>query len=91
MLAPLGDAWKSVKETRFAVAVPLDEGGQPLVSETFPMHVYFPTDELPDLRVAVHAEWVLTMDRSPDLDAAHGYGKPLPRFLDTRPEATAVP
>jgi hypothetical protein len=41
----------------------LDESGQPLVSETFPMHVYFPTDELPGLRVAVHAEWVLTIDR----------------------------
>ena len=74
MLAPLGDAWKSVKKTRFAVAVPLDEGGQPLVSETFPLHVYFPTDELPGLRVALHAEWVLTMDR---------------RLIGTTPEAMA--
>lgn len=63
VLAPLGDAWKGVKEAKFAVAVPLDEGGQPLVKETFPLHVYFPTDESPGLRVAVHAEWVLTMDR----------------------------
>jgi hypothetical protein len=73
-LAPLGDAWTSVKETRFAVAVPLDDGGQPLVSETFPLHVYFPTDEQPGLRVAVHAEWVLTMDR---------------RQIATTPEAVA--
>ena len=63
VLAPLGEAWTSVRETRFAIAVPLDGDGQPLVSETFPLHVYFPTDELPGLRVAVHAEWVLTMDR----------------------------
>ena len=63
VLAPLGEAWTSVRETRFAIAVPLDEDGQPLVSETFPLHLYFPTDELPGLRVAVHAEWVLTMDR----------------------------
>jgi hypothetical protein len=74
VLAPLGDAWKSVKETKFAVAVPLDDGGQPLVSETFPLHVYFPTDEQPGLRVAVHAEWVLTMDR---------------RQIATTPEAVA--
>ncbi len=63
VLAPLGDAWMSVWETRFAVAVPLDASGEPLVSETFPLHVYFPTDEQPGLHVAVHAEWVLTMDR----------------------------
>lgn len=62
-LAPLGDAWKGVKESRFAVAVPLNDDGKPLVSETFPLHVYFPTDEQPGLRVAVHAEWVLSMDR----------------------------
>lgn len=74
VLAPLGDAWKSVEETRFAVAIPLNDTGQPLVSETFPLHVYFPTDELPQLRVAVHAEWVLTMDR---------------RQIATTPEAVA--
>lgn len=33
------------------------------MDETFPLHVYFPTDEMPGLRVAIHAEWVLTMDR----------------------------
>jgi hypothetical protein len=32
---PLGEAWKNVTETRFAVAVPVDDGGQPLVDETF--------------------------------------------------------
>lgn len=74
VLAPLGDAWKNVTETRFAVAVPVDGDGQPLVDETFPLHVYFPTDELPGLRVAVHAEWVLTMDR---------------RQIATTPEAVA--
>lgn len=62
-LAPLGDAWKDITEARFAVAVPLDDNGQPIAEETFPLHVYFPTDETPGLRVAVHAEWVLTMDR----------------------------
>jgi len=63
VLEPLGEAWKKVTETRFAVAVPVDDGGQPLVDETFPLHVYFPTDEGPGLRIAIHAEWVLTMDR----------------------------
>lgn len=63
VLQPLGEAWKKVKETRFAVAVPIDDRGQPLIEETFPLHVYFPTDEHAGLRVAVHAEWVLTMDR----------------------------
>ncbi|WP_081842318.1 DUF3883 domain-containing protein [Actinomadura welshii] len=63
VLEPLGQAWKKIKETRFAVAVPIDDRGQPLVEETFPLHVYFPTDEHAGLRVAVHAEWVLTMDR----------------------------
>ena len=63
VLKPLGEAWRKVKEARFAVAVPVDGRGQPLVDETFPLHVYFPTDERPGLRVAVHAEWVLTMDR----------------------------
>lgn len=63
VLAPLGDAWKGVKEAEFAVAVLLNDDGGPQVSETFPLHVYFPTDEEPGLRVAVHAEWVLTMDR----------------------------
>lgn len=63
-LEPLGDAWKEVEEARFAVALPIDGDGQPLVGgETFPLHVYFPTDERPGLRLAVHAEWVLTMDR----------------------------
>jgi hypothetical protein len=32
---PLGEAWKNVTETRFAIAVPVDDGGQPLVDETF--------------------------------------------------------
>ncbi|PRY52511.1 uncharacterized protein DUF3883 [Knoellia remsis] len=63
LLAPLGDAWNSITEARFAVAVPVDDAGLPLVSETFPLHVFFPTDERPGLHVAVHAEWVLTMDR----------------------------
>lgn len=63
VLEPLGDAWTSVKETKFAVAVPIDREGKPVVDETFPLHVYFPTEERPGLRVAVHAEWVLTMDR----------------------------
>jgi hypothetical protein len=63
VLEPLGDAWKEVKEVRFAVAIPINDRGQPRVDETFPLHVYFPTDERPGLHVAIHAEWVLSMDR----------------------------
>ena len=63
VLEPLGDAWKEIEEVRFAIAVPIDEGGQPRVDVACPLHVYFPTDELPCLHVAVHAEWVLSMDR----------------------------
>ena len=63
VLEPLGEAWKEIEEVRFAVAVPVDNEGQPRIDETFPLHVYFPTDEQPGLRVALHAEWVLSMDR----------------------------
>ena len=63
VLEPLGDAWKEITEIRFAVAVPIDDDGQPLVNGTHPLHVYFPTDEQPGLHVAVHAEWLLSMDR----------------------------
>jgi hypothetical protein len=59
----LGEMWKEMDEVRFAVAVPVDEQGQPLVDATFPLHVYFPTDEEPGLHVAIHAEWMLSMDR----------------------------
>ncbi|SIM53686.1 DUF3883 domain-containing protein [Micromonospora cremea] len=45
------------------MAVPLDEACQPQTDETFPLHVYFPTEEAPGLHVIVHAEWVLGMDR----------------------------
>jgi hypothetical protein len=73
VLEPMGEAWTKVEQTRFAVAVPIDETGQPQVSETFPLHVYFPTEERPGLHVAVHAEWALSMDR---------------RHLAATPEAT---
>jgi hypothetical protein len=63
VLEPLGDAWKEIEEVRFAIAVPIDDESQPRVDGTFPLHVYFPTDEQPGLHVAVHAEWVLSMDR----------------------------
>jgi hypothetical protein len=74
ILEPLGEAWTKLTEARFAVAVPVDDRGQPLVDETFPLHVFFPTDERPGLRIAIHAEWVLTMDR---------------RQIATTPEAVA--
>jgi hypothetical protein len=63
VLEPLGDAWKEIEEVRFAIAVPIDDDSQPRVDGTFPLYVYFPTDEQPGLHVAVHAEWVLSMDR----------------------------
>ena len=74
VLEPLGDAWNEIKQVRFAIAVPVDDAGEPRVDGTFPLHVYFPTDEQPGLHVAIHAEWVLSMDR---------------RQLATTPEAAA--
>lgn len=63
-LAPMGEEWAKIRELKFAIAVPFDpETNQPTLDETFPLHVYFPTEETPGFRVAVHAEWVLTMDR----------------------------
>lgn len=62
-LALLGEAWKEVEAVNYAIAVPLDDEGQPWLEESWPLHVYFPTDETPGLKVAVHAEWALSMDR----------------------------
>lgn len=63
-LAPMGEEWTKLQELNFAIAVPFDpETNQPTLDETFPLHVYFPTEENPGFHVAVHAEWVLTMDR----------------------------
>lgn len=72
VLEPLGEAWSDVKAVRWAVAVPLDGTGQPSTDETFPLHVYFPTEENPGLHLMIHAEWILGMDR---------------RQLSTAPEA----
>jgi hypothetical protein len=74
VLEQLGDAWKEIEEARFAIAVPIDDDSRPRVDGAFPLHVYFPTDEQPGLHVAVHAEWVLSMDR---------------RQIATTPEAAA--
>jgi hypothetical protein len=64
VLAPMGEAWTRIEKVGFAIAVPLDgPGAQPRVDETFPLHVYFPTEEQPGLHVAVHAEWALGLDR----------------------------
>lgn len=65
-LAALGEEWSQLTEAKFAVAVPLESAEsapRPRNDETYPLHVYFPTEEDPGFRVAVHAEWVLTMDR----------------------------
>lgn len=65
-LEPMGEAWARLDRVEYAVAVPLDASSepQPRVDETFPLHVFFPTEERPGLHVAVHAEWALTMDRT---------------------------
>ncbi|MET7402374.1 DUF3883 domain-containing protein [Dactylosporangium sp. NPDC005572] len=63
VLEPLGEAWTQLKTVRWAVAVALDEARLPRTDETFPLHVYFPTEEIPGLHVMVHAECVLGMDR----------------------------
>lgn len=63
ILEPMGNAWTKLEAVHYAVAVPLDETNQPRIDESFPLHVYFPTEERPGLHVAVHAEWALSMDR----------------------------
>jgi len=63
LLKPLGAAWADVERVRLGIAVPLDDSGQPRTDDSYPLHVYFPTEEVPGLHVAVHAEWALTMDR----------------------------
>lgn len=63
-LAQMGEEWTNLRELKLAIAVPFDlETNQPALEETFPLHVYFPTEEAPGFHVAIHAEWVLTMDR----------------------------
>ncbi|RZU48794.1 uncharacterized protein DUF3883 [Krasilnikovia cinnamomea] len=92
VLSPLGEAWSEVKAVRWAVAVPLDEAGEPRTDETFPLHVYFPTEEDPGLRVLVHAEWILGMDRR-QLSAApeaQPYNEMLLEHLAESVEETAV-
>lgn len=77
ILTPLGEAWSQLTSANFAVAVPLEPGENvlhPRIDEIYPLHVYFPTEEDPGLRLAVHAEWMLTMDR---------------RRIANTPEATA--
>jgi hypothetical protein len=63
LVEPLGEPWTKLETVHYAVAVPLDDASQPRTDETFPLHVYFPTEERPGLNVAVHAEWALSMDR----------------------------
>ena len=63
VLEQVGEAWQRMAEIHFAIAVPVDRDGEPRVDETFPLHVYFPTDEQPELHMAIHAEWMLSMDR----------------------------
>lgn len=62
-LTAMGDAWVDLEEVNMAIAVPLDARGEPLLTGTYPLHVFFPTEDNPGLRVAVHAEWALSMDR----------------------------
>ncbi|WP_407336096.1 DUF3883 domain-containing protein [Dietzia kunjamensis] len=79
VLEPMGEAWSLIENVNFAIAVPLDNKSQPVASETFPLHVYFPTEESPGLHVAVHAEWALTMDRRRIADTPEAVG--FNRFL----------
>ncbi|MGJ9402875.1 sacsin N-terminal ATP-binding-like domain-containing protein [Arthrobacter sp. KK5.5] len=78
ILAPLGAAWAEIGGVSLAVAVPLDASGYPSLEESFPLHVYFPTDERPGTHLAIHAEWALSMDRrqlasTPEAVAYNGY------------------
>jgi hypothetical protein len=93
VLEPLGDAWKDIEEVRFAIAVPIDDDGQPRVDGTYPLHVYFPTDEQPGLRVAVHAEWVLSMDRRQiaTIPEAGAFNRMLTRAVADHLSSTVAP
>lgn len=63
VMEPMGDGWTEIETVQFAVAVPIGADGAPRVDETFPLHVYFPTEEQPGTHLAIHAEWALSMDR----------------------------
>lgn len=59
----MGAAWSEVKTAHLAVAVPLTADGLPDDSSTFPLHVYFPTEEASGLPVLLHADFALELDR----------------------------
>lgn len=75
LLEPLGKGWEDLETIQMAIGVPLDEEGEPKVGSEHPLSVYFPTEESAGLRVAIHAEWLLTLDRKHVSDAPEA--KPL--------------
>jgi len=67
------DGWQEVESVTAAVAIPLNDDGIPSTRVTYPMHVYFPTEEQTGFTYIAHADWALHLDR---------------RQLSTTPDAT---
>jgi hypothetical protein len=72
MMAKLKDAWSEVEAVHVRAAVRLDSEGRPDPSDTFPLSVYFPTEENPGLPLLLQADFNLDLDR---------------RFIKRTPEA----
>jgi hypothetical protein len=54
---------EQLKSVRVGVAVQVDDLGVPVSSSTYPLHVYFPTEEATGLPVIVQGDFVLHIDR----------------------------
>ena len=63
LVAPLGDGWNRVEAVTTAIAIPVGDDGSPTTGATYPLHVYFPTDEASGFPFIAHADWALHLDR----------------------------
>lgn len=63
LLDRLEDAWREVETVGVAVAVPLGEDSRPSTGRSYPLHVYFPTEEDTGLPILVHGDFSLQLDR----------------------------
>ncbi|KRF24777.1 sacsin N-terminal ATP-binding-like domain-containing protein [Phycicoccus sp. Soil803] len=63
LLDRLEDAWREVETVGVAVAVPLGEDSRPSTGRSYPLHVYFPTEEDTGLPILMHGDFSLQLDR----------------------------
>ncbi len=63
LVAELGDSWRKVTRVAVAAAVPLDDNGRAMRGPTYPLHVYFPTEEATGFGCILQGDFVLELDR----------------------------